>query len=118
MAQAKRAKNDQPDTVYFDDWFVQVLVTELIGKTLYIEPSCIFLDSDKVARKKLIDMGIDIVARTNFNPRTCDYIVVSSGWMKTQKKYLTKEQKLAWKYWKEHGNPKRLYWKHIYEEVK
>ena len=50
--------------------------------------------------------------------KTCDYIVVSTGWMKTQKKYLTKEEKLAWEYWKKHGNPKRLYWKHIYDEAK
>jgi len=118
MAQATRAKNDKPDTVYFDDWFVQVPLMELIGKTVYIEPSCMSFDWDKAVRKKIIAMGVDVVSRTNFNPRTCDYIVVSTGWMKTQKKYLTKEEKLAWEYWKKHGNPKRLYWKHIYDEAK
>jgi hypothetical protein len=27
--------------------------------------------------------------------KTCDYIVVYTGWMKTQEKYLTKEEMLA-----------------------
>ena len=96
MALATRAKNDAPNMVYFDDWFVKVSLAELIGKTVYIEPSCIFLDSDKETRNKLKVMGVDIVPRTQFNPRTCDYIVVSTGWMKTQKTRLTKEDKLAW----------------------
>ena len=36
MAQAVRAKNDFPDTVYFDDWFAQVPAAELVGKTVYV----------------------------------------------------------------------------------
>ena len=35
MAQAKRAVNDKPGTVYFDGWFIQVSLAELIGKTIY-----------------------------------------------------------------------------------
>ena len=33
--------------------------------------------------------------------------------MKTQEKYLTKEEMLAWACWKEISHPQRLYWKHI-----
>ena len=57
MAQAKRAKNDQPGTVYFDAWFVQVPLSELIGKTVYIEPSCMSFDSDKEICRKIKAMG-------------------------------------------------------------
>ena len=118
MAQATRAKSDKPDTVYFDDWFVQVPLSELIGKEVYIDPACIAFDWDKDIRKKIIAMGVNVVSKKNFDPTTCDYIVVYTGWMKTQKQYLTKEDKLAWEAWKKNGQPQRLYWKHICDEAK
>lgn len=37
--------------------------------------------------------------------KTCDYIVVYTGWMKTQEKYLTKEEMLAWACWEEISHP-------------
>ena len=52
MTKAVRAKNDSPDMVYFDDWFAQVPVTELVGKTVYIDPSCIFSIGIKWKLKK------------------------------------------------------------------
>ena len=113
MAQATRAKNDKPDTVYFDDWFVQVPLSELIGKTVYIDSNC----GDSKVRKKLKAMGIHIVSKKDFYPSTCDYIVVSTGWMKTQRKYLTTEDEMAWLFWKKNGRPQRLNWNHIFDEL-
>lgn len=118
MATATRAKNDQPDTLYFDDWFAQVPVSELVGKTLYIDPDCFFIDNrDKEARKKLIDMGVNVMTKKDFDATACDYIAVYSGWMKTREAGLKKEDKLAWKQWQKTGSPLRLYWKHIHDEV-
>lgn len=118
MANATRAKNDNPDTLYFDDWFAKVPVSELIGKTLYIDPECFFIDAqDKEVRKRLIDMGVTVMTKKDFDPTKCDYIAVFTGWMKTRKAGLKKEDKLAWNQWKKTGAPLRLYWKHIYDEV-
>ena len=50
--------------------------------------------------------------------KTCDYIVVYTGWMTPPPPYLTKEEMLAWACWKEIGHPQRLYWKHICDEIK
>ena len=117
MAKAVRAKNDFPDTVYFDDWFAQVPVAELVGKTVYIVPSCIFFDWDKVALKKIKAMGVLTMTKKAFDATKADYIVVSTGWTKTRKGGITKEEKLAMAEWKKRGAPLRLYWKHIYEEI-
>ena len=117
MANAVRAKNDFPDTVYFDDWFAQVPVAELVGKTVYIDPSCIFFDWDKVALKKIKAMGVLTMTKKAFDATKADYIVVPTGWTKTQKSPITKEEKQPMTEWKTRGAPLRLYWKHIYEEI-
>ena len=117
MAKAVRAKNDFPDTVYFDDWFAQVPVTELVGKTVYIVLSCIFFDWDKVALKKIKAMGVLTMTKKAFDATKADYIVVPPGWTKTRKCGITKEEKLAMAEWKKRGALLRLYWKHIYEEI-
>lgn len=117
MAKAVRAKNDFPDTVYFDDWYAQVPVDELVGKTIYIDPSCIFFDWDKVALKKIKAMGVITMTKKAFNAKDVDYIVVATGWTKTQKSRITKEEKAAMAEWKKRGAPLRLYWKHISEEI-
>ena len=117
MAKAVRAKNDLPDTVYFDDWFAQVPVDELVGKTIYIDPGCISFDGDRSVLKKLKAMGVIAVTKKAFDAEQADYIVVPTGWTKTRKSGITKEEKLAMTEWKKRGAPLRLYWKHISEEI-
>ena len=117
MAKATRAKNDFPDTVYFDDWFVKAPVDELVGKTVYIEPRCIVFDTDKAARKLLKEKGVNILSKKDFDEEELDYIIVNSGWMKSRKRYLTKQEKDALEEWKERGLPLRLYWAHIKKEL-
>ena len=58
MAKAVRSKSDFPDTVYFDDWFTRVTVSELVGKTVYVDPSLIWFEDDKKVRKILKDKGV------------------------------------------------------------
>ena len=117
MAKAVRAKSDKPDTVYFDDWFVKVPLSELIGKVVYVEPNCYHMFSwDKEFLKKIKAMGVNVVSKKEFNPKTCDYIIVYTNWTKKQEKDLTKEDKLAWKCWEECGHPQRLSWDHLQRE--
>ena len=117
MAKAVRAKNDFPDTVYFDDWFEEVPAAELVGKTVYIKPDCIFLDSDKLALNKLKVMGVNVMTKKGFDATLADYIIVSGGWTKTRKSYISKEEKLALAEWKKRGAPLRLSWSHIKKEI-
>lgn len=117
MAQAVRAKNDFPDTVYFDDWFTQVPAAELVGKTVYVKPNCISFDCDKLTLNKLKVMGVNIMTKKGFDATLADYVIVSGGWTKTQKCYISKEEKLAMAEWKKRGAPLRLYWDHIRKEI-
>ena len=117
MTKAVRAKNDSPDMVYFDDWFAQVPVDELVGKSVYIDPGCISFDWDRAVLKKIKAMGVITVTKKAFDAGQADYIVVPTGWTKTQKSRITKEEKQAMTEWKKRGAPLRLYWKHIYEEI-
>lgn len=111
MADAVRAKNDFPDTVYFDGWFAEVDISELAGKTVYIEPVC--LQMTHGVRKALKDLGVIIMSKKDFNAAECDYIAVFTGWTKTRKGYVDKIQKDAMRQWKKTGAPLRLYWIHI-----
>lgn len=114
MAKAVRSKNDQPDIIYFDDCFTSVTLEELMGKTIYIENSGSFiLDSDKEALKKIKKLEINIMPKSKFNAADCDYIVIYSGYTKSRKRHMTKEQKLAYECWKETGSPMRLDWKQV-----
>ena len=114
---SSKSKNDFPDTVYFGDWFAQVPVDELMGKTIYIDPNCISFDGDRTVLKKLKAMGVIAVTKKAFDAKQVDYIVVPTGWTKTRKSGITKEEKLVMTEWKKRGAPLRLYWKHIFKEI-
>ena len=83
VANAVRAKNDFPDTVYFDDWFTDVDISELVGKTVYLQTE--YMDSYPGMRKALKKLGVIIMTKKDFDAAACDYIAVFSGWTKCQK---------------------------------
>lgn len=111
MAKAIRSKADFPDTVYFDDQFTTVALDDLIGKTIYIEPFFtpgLDYAEDRAKFKELKKLGVTIMTKNKFNASDCDYIVISSGYTKTRKAGINKEQKAAMKCWKETGSPMRV----------
>lgn len=92
MTKAVRAKNESPDMIYFDDWFAQVPVDELVGKSVYIDPGCISFNWDRAVLKKIKAMGVITVTKKAFATGQADYIVVPTGWTKTQKVVLPKRK--------------------------
>ncbi len=111
MANAVRAKNDFPDTVYFDDWFVDVDISEMVGKTVYLQTE--YMHCYPGMRKALNNLGVIIMSKKDFDAAACDYIAVFSGWTKCRKNGMDKIQKSAMSQWKKTGSPLRLMMDHI-----